>query len=121
MGSDNTHNQGDLAPSNDMPAPEPDPKNVRLLKIVVSVLGALLVAGAVVLVIAIIYKAAKLKKAPPVEGFRLETVLPPSASVLETRINGDHLVLRIRTASGEQVIVYNIRRGRETGRILLKK
>ena len=84
-------------------------------------MGALLVAGAIVLVAAIVYKASRLKKAPSVQGFKLETRLPAGTRVVETLVDGDRLLVRIKSDDGGQIIIYDLRRGRETGRIFLKQ
>lgn len=104
--------------SDDIPAP--NPRNVRLLKTVVTVLGVLLVAGTIVLITAIVYRASKLKSAPPVTGFDFKASLPAGAQVKSTQLNGDRLSVHVSGAQGETIILFNIKKGREIGRIRLK-
>lgn len=104
--------------SDDIPAP--NPRNVKLLKTVVTVLGILLVVGTIVLITAIVYRASKLKSAPPVTGFNLQSKLPANAKVKSTRLNGDRLSVHTSSPNGEIIILFNIKKGREIGRIELK-
>ena len=97
--------------------PAPNPRNVKLLKTVVAVLGILLVLGTIVLIGAIVYRASKLKSAPPVQGFKLESKLPAGSTVKSIRLNGDRMAVRVQTGAGEQVIIFNVKKGIEVGRI----
>ena len=115
----------DTLPSSDQgDIPVPNPRNVKLLKIVVTVLGVLLVLGTILLIGAIVYRAAKLKSAPPVQGFKLESNLPAGSTVKSTELVGDRLAVHItnNTANGEGnlIIIFNIKKGIEIGRIDLK-
>lgn len=100
--------------------PEPNPRNVKLLKIVVTVLGVLLVAGTIVLITAIVYRASKLKSASAATGFNLQTKLPANTTVKSTQFNGDRLSVHTSGPQGEMIILFNIKKGREIGRIKLK-
>ena len=118
--SNDTSQLGDLgADAGDYPPP--NPRNVKLLKTVVAVLGILLVVGTIVLIGAIVYRASKLKSAPPVQGFKLESKLPEASTVKSTDLNGDKLAVTVQTQEGEQIILFNIKKGTEIGRIDLKK
>ena len=86
----------------------------------VSVLGILLVLGTIFLIGAIVYRASKLKSAPPVQGFNLESKLPEGSKVKSTQLNGDRMSVRVQTSTGEQIILFNIKKGIEIGRIDLK-
>ena len=118
MSNDTTPQADPVFNPDDIPAP--NPRNVKLLKTVVAVLGVLLVLGTIVLIGAIVYRAAKLKSAPPVQGFKLESKLPEGSTVKSTDLNGDRMAVRIQTADGEQIILFNIKKGTEIGRIDLK-
>jgi len=112
----------DTAPLNvEGEIPPPNPRQVKLLKIVVTVLGVLLIVGTIVLVTAIIYRASKLKSAPQAKGFNIETVISKESQVISSQLDGDRLAVRIRTRAGEELILYNVKKGLETGRIQLKK
>lgn len=107
-----------LTDQNEIPAP--NPRNVKLLKTIVTVMGIMLVVGTIVLITAIVYRASKLKSAPPVQGFKLESKLPQGSSVKSSQLNGDRLAIRVQTATGEQIILFNVKKGIEIGRIELK-
>jgi len=100
--------------------PVPNPRNVKLLKTVVTVLGILLVVGTIVLITAIVYRASKLKSAPPVQGFKIESKLPQASMVKSTELNGDRMAVRVQNGESELIILYNIKKGTEIGRINLK-
>ncbi len=111
----------DTSPINDQgDIPVPNPRNVKLLKTVVTVLGVLLVVGMIVLISAIVYRASKLKSAPPVQGFKLESKLPAGSTVKSMKLNGDRMAIRVQNGTGEQIILFNIKKGTEIGRIDLK-
>ncbi len=97
----------------------PDPRNVKLLKTVVIVLGVLLVLGTIVLISAIVYRASKLSSAPPVQGFKLESKLPEGSTVKSTQMVGDRMAVRVQIGDREQIILFNIKKGTEIGRINL--
>ena len=91
------------------------------MKTVVTVLGVLLIVGTIVLVTAIIYRASKLKSAPQVKGYDIETVVGKESQIMSSQLNGDRLAVRIKTSTGQDLILYNIKKGLEIGRIHLKK
>ncbi len=111
----------DTTPSFDQDEiPAPNPRNVKLLKTVVTVLGILLVLGTILLISAIVYRASKLKSAPPVQGFQLESKLPAGSTVKSTDLDGDRLVVRVQVGNKVQIILFNIKKGIELGRINLQ-
>jgi len=118
MSNDTTPQADPVFNPDDIPAP--NPRNVKLLKIVIVVLGVLLILGTTLLISAIVYRASKLKSAPPVQGFKLESKLPEGSKIKSTTLNGDRMSVRVQTADGEQIILFNIKKGTEMGRIDLK-
>lgn len=107
------HNTGEIPP--------PDPRNVRLLKTVVIVLGVLLVLGTVVLISAIVYRASKLSsKATGISGFEITEQLPPGSQIVSTQHVGDRISVRVKTTTGERIVVFDIRKGRRVGAIEFK-
>ena len=111
----------DTSPLNDQgDIPIPNPRNVKLLKTVVTVLGVLLVVGTIVLISAIVYRASKLKSAPPVQGFTIESKLPVGSTVKSTELNGDRMAVHVQNGETEQIILFNVKKGTEIGRITLK-
>ncbi len=100
--------------------PPPNPRNVKLLKTVVAVLGILLVLGTIVLIGAIVYRANKLKNTPQAKGFEIESIIGKGSSVISTQLVGDRMAVRVKTAEGEEIILFDVRKGRRIGRIRLK-
>ena len=90
------------------------------MKRVVITLGVLMVAGMMALVAGLIFKSGKNKTAVVKKSFKLETLLPANSTIVSTATNGDRLTVHTRSATGNQIIIYNIRKGIEVGRITLK-
>lgn len=111
------------------PAPEealPDdahaqPRHVKTLLTVVIVLGILLLVGLAVVVGTIIKRVndpspAKIKR----PGFgEVMMQVPENAELLGTQTTADRLVLRLRDPQGDFLMVLDIRKGIELGRIRL--
>jgi len=100
--------------------PQPDPQYVKRMKRVVITLGVLMVAGMMALVVGLIFKSGKNKPTIVKEGFKLESVLPAGSTIVSTTTNGDRLTVHTHSATGDQIIIFNVRKGIETGRITLK-
>ena len=102
--------------------PGPLAGNVRMLKAAVTIMGVMLVVGTVILVIGIVWKASQLPKrsAAGAGGFpALDIAVPPGASVRSLAIDGDRMAVTLDSAPNEIVII-DIGRGEEVGRIRLK-
>jgi Family of unknown function (DUF6476) len=103
------------------------PRQVRVLKIAVIVMGILLVGGFAFVMAAIVYQATKLgeKKAaaPAAETTALpETALalPPGATISSMALDGDRLALHLQTGSGPEIAVIDVTSGKVLSRIKLK-
>lgn len=79
-----------------------------------------MIAGMVALVVGLIFKSKSGRVAAPLNGFTLNAKLPDGSSVKSTQLVGDRLSVRIITKDGEQIIIFNVKKGREIGRINLK-
>lgn len=101
------------------------PPRVKALLSVVIVLGVLLVLGLVVVVGTIIKRlnspeaaeaAAKSKR-----GFNEVVVkVPAGAQLVGTQTTADRLVLRLKDADGDMLLLMDVRKGLELGRIRLQ-
>jgi hypothetical protein len=102
------------------------PRQVRALKITVIVMGILLVGGFAVVVAGIMYQASKLgdnKLAPAVTvlpGVQAELAVPRGATVTSMALDGDRLALHLKSATGPEVVVIDVRTGKVISRIKLK-
>jgi hypothetical protein len=94
-------------------------KNMRALKALVIIMGIAIIAGLAVLVTLIIERGSRLagdgrpaavQTAP---GGTRTLALPVGARVLETRLDGDRLALRVALAgAGEAIFVFDASSGR---------
>ena len=100
--------------------PQPDPQYVKRMKRVVIILGILMVAGMMALVAGLIFKSGKNKTIVVKKSFKLETILPANSTIVSTSTDGDRLTVHTRSKAGNQIIIYNVRKGIEIGRITLK-
>jgi hypothetical protein len=102
------------------PAPQ-----YRGLKTAVVIMGIILVAGFILVFSTIIYRAVKLGDEPagdarPKRGFdALEASLAPDARVSHMALDGDRLAVTVSAPGGSEIILFDIRRGQELGRIRL--
>jgi len=100
------------------------PRQVRVLKIVVVVMGILLVGGFAFVMAAIVYQASKLgdKKvqAPAVSTVATPEALlalPKDATVTSMALDGDRLALHLQTSTGPVIAVIDVTTGKVLSRI----
>ena len=97
---------------------------MRALKTLVIGMAVLILAGVVVLIIGIVEKAgAEVAGEPPAEaaGFDAWIALPTGATVEETHLDGDRILVRLKLADGTaRLIVVSAATGKQTGTIDLK-
>lgn len=86
--------------------------NIQLLKFIVVALGVLIIAGTVVVGATIAGRlgTALDSQSGPME--RLSVSLPPNARIVETRLDGDLLALRLDVESGSRILIVDLRSGR---------
>lgn len=114
--SDISDETGDLGQP---PVPGPDPRNVRLLKGAVYTMGLLLVAGTILLIGAIVWKASRLP-ATSVRGFEpLDVAIPAGAGVKSVEIAGDRMAVSVEGDGGAEIIIIDLKRGELAGRVRL--
>ncbi|MEG6507411.1 hypothetical protein V6C03_00320 [Methyloligella sp. 2.7D] len=110
------------------------PRQVRILKIVVVVLGILLVLGFALVVLTIVYQASQMGKdeaAAPMEqsrpvpmrasgeGAAYQLPVPPGAKVTGTDLDGNRIAVQLETEEGAEIVVIDLRHGEIVSRIRL--
>jgi hypothetical protein len=101
------------------------PRQVRVLKIVVIVMGILLVGGFAFVMAAIVYQASKVGQGAAVVGaasggLDAELAIPSEATVGALSLDGDRLALHVQSAAGPEIIVIDLKTGKVAARIRLK-
>jgi hypothetical protein len=103
------------------------PRQTRVLKIAVIIMGILLVGGFAVVVAGIAYQASQLgnKKtqtpaAAMASGVEAELAVPGGAAVTSMALDGDRLALHLRSGTGPEVVVIDVTTGKVISRIKLK-
>jgi hypothetical protein len=106
------------------------PRQVRVLKIAVIVMGVLLVAGFAFVLAAIVYQASRLgdKATPAVatvsppmaEALASELAIPIGAEVTTLALDGDRLAVHLRSQAGAEIAVIDVRSGKVLARVKLK-
>jgi hypothetical protein len=104
------------------------PRQVRLLKVAVIVMGILLVGGFALVLATIVYQASRLgevKEAsiprqagmPVIES---ELVILPGTTITSLSLDGDRLALHLSSAAGAEIAVVDIKTGKVVSRLKLK-
>ena len=100
------------------------PRQVRVLKIAVIVMGLLLVGGFAFVLAAIVYQASRAAQDGAVTaapgGVAAELPTPKDASVTALSLDGDKLALHLNSAAGPEIAVIDLRTGQVLARIKLK-
>jgi hypothetical protein len=96
--------------------------NLRALKILVAVMGAMLIAGVVVLAVAMVGRLAH-RPPPPAATFTAPSItLPHGASIERMSTGPDRIVLEILLADGSaELVEIDLATGRLLGTIPLKE
>jgi len=101
------------------------PRQVRVLKIAVIVMGLLLVGGFAFVLAAIVYQASRggqdeAVSAATVNGVEAELAIGKDASVTALALDGDRLALHLNSASGPEIAVIDLATGKVIARLRLK-
>jgi hypothetical protein len=100
------------------------PRQVRVLKIAVIVMGILLVGGLALVLATIAYQVSrggKYKGASPLGAYReIEFAIPKNAAVMSLGLDGDRLALHVKSKSGQEIAVIDLRTGKVLSRVKLK-
>ncbi|XSG83489.1 MAG: hypothetical protein ACPW61_06840 [Methyloligella sp. ZOD6] len=128
-------NRGETSPDQDNTPIEGSaftPRQVRILKIAVIVMGVLLVGGFLLIIATIAYRATQLgvkktdkpteteqmSSAPRPEAFGV--AVPDGAEIADMAVDGDRLALHLKTRSGNEIMVIDLTSGAVVSRIRLK-
>jgi len=98
------------------------PRQVRVLKIVVIVMGILLVGGFAFVLATIVYQASKGGQSGATAlpgGLETELPIPKDATVTAMSLDGDRLALHLKSAAGAEIAVIDIKTGKLLARIKL--
>jgi hypothetical protein len=104
------------------------PRQVRVLKVAVIVMGTLLVGGFAFVLAAIVYQASHAGKAIHPTGADAEArtpalpelPIPKDATVTSLALDGNRLALHLASPAGGEVVVMDVTTGRVLARIKLK-
>ncbi|MDP2621137.1 MAG: hypothetical protein Q8P46_13365 [Hyphomicrobiales bacterium] len=105
------------------PDDPPPPLAPRGLKAAVMIMGLLLIGGFMALFSAIVYRAVKPGPGAvsEVAGFgEIEALIGEDAEIGAIGLDGDRLAVQIRGPGGPEIILFDLSRGRELGRIRLR-
>jgi hypothetical protein len=101
------------------------PRQVRVLKIAVIVMGILLVGGFAFVLAAIVYQASRggqsaagLGELPTAIGSELQ--IPQNATVTALALDGNRLALHLHSAAGAEIVVIDVATGKVISRIRLQ-
>ncbi len=101
----------------------PNPKRIRVLLIVVLVLGMLLVSGFAVVVGTIIKRLNTPETASKIRSKKafgaIDIIVPQGAQLISTQITENKLVLQLTGPEGDHLLIYDVRKGIELGRLKL--
>lgn len=104
------------------------PRQVRLLKIAVIVMGVALVGGFAAVLGTIVYQASQLGKSTPAvtpapiaapSGLSGELPIPKDAEVTALALDGDRLALHLKTPAGAELLVIDLGSNKVLSRIRL--
>ena len=101
------------------------PRQVRVLKIAVIVMGLLLVGGFAFVLAAIVYQASRggqdeAVSALALDGVEAELAIGKDTSVMALALDGDRLALHLNSASGPEIAVIDLTTGKVITRLRLK-
>jgi hypothetical protein len=101
------------------------PPNTRLLKVVVTVMGVLLVLGFAVVVATIVRRASHPQAASSTVGFGgrfgvSDVHVEPGEKVRSVTMTDERLAIHVGSDKGEEIIIVNAKTGVELGRIRLR-
>jgi len=100
------------------------PRQVRVLKVAVIVMGLLLVGGFAFVLAAIVYQASQGGQGSAagagVTGVEAELPIAKDATVTSLSLDGDRLALHLQSSAGPEIVVVDLKSGKVVARIGLK-
>jgi len=101
------------------------PRQVRVLKIAVIVMGLLLVGGFAFVLAAIVYQASgggqtSTRTSAPLSGVESEFPIPKDATITSLALDRDRLAFHLNLPKGPEIVVIDLKTGKVVARIRLK-
>jgi hypothetical protein len=99
------------------------PRQVRVLKIAVIVMGILLVGGFAFVLAAIVYQASRGGQSVNTQAGHegaAELPIPKDASIETLALDGDRLALHLQSPAGGEIVVIDLASGKILSRVKLK-
>jgi hypothetical protein len=101
------------------------PRQVRLLKIAVIVMGILLIGGFALVIATIVYQASRLGQGNAASatlpaGVAAELAVPKDATVGALALDGNRIALHLKSGADAEVVVVDLKTGKVLARIKLK-
>jgi hypothetical protein len=99
------------------------PRQVRVLKIAVIVMGLLLVGGFAFVLAAIVYQASGGGQSGGRAGASLQGIelpIPKDATVTSLALDGDRLALHLNSPAGSEIAVIDLKTGKIVARVHMK-
>jgi hypothetical protein len=105
------------------------PRQVRILKIAVIVMGLLLVGGFAFVLAAIVYQASRPAQvggsaaaqfAPVQGGFSMDLPVPAGSTVTAISLDGNRLAVHLNAAAGQEIAVIDLATGKVVAHVRLK-
>ena len=86
--------------------------SIQVLKLAVVAMGALIVVGVIVMAVTIALRFSGMAEADPALSETIALTLPAGATIVETALDGDRLVVRLDTPGGPVVQLLDLASGR---------
>jgi hypothetical protein len=98
------------------------PRQVRVLKIAVIIMGILLVGGFAFVLAAIVYQASKGGQSVNTSSGNgpAELQIPKDSSIGTLSLDGDRLALHLQSPKGGEIVVIDLASGKVVSRVILK-
>jgi hypothetical protein len=102
------------------------PRQVRVLKIAVIVMGLLLVGGFAFVLAAIVYQASgggqsgRAGAGAALNGVDSELPIPKDATITSLALDGDRIALHLSSPAGPEIAIVDLKTGRIVARVHLK-
>jgi hypothetical protein len=99
------------------------PRQVRVLKFAVIVMGILLVGGFAFVMAAIVYQASRGGQSSVVPGGEpgaTELQISKDANITAMSLDGDRLALHLQSSAGPEIVVIDLKTGKTLARVKLK-
>jgi len=101
------------------------PRQVRVLRVAVIVMGIVLVVGFAFVLSAIVYQASKGRQVGAASGAmpagtETELPVPKDATITALSLDGDRLALHLNASAGPEIAVVDLKTGKLIARVRLK-